>query len=187
MLPSSQSVDVADVMVSSELPHRFPALAMIDTVPALRVVIITPPVVGSVSSLTMLGSDALQVMAIWLASRPFTTAGTWKVCTPSYAEYIGENKMVSALFGHSVSASPLAPPALTAELLLPPSLLVLLVSLVLRLPPPSLLLPALLAPALPFDVAELEPPHAPASSAVPKAKTHPSESTFLRIAMPRSV
>ncbi len=183
MLPSVQSVEVAEVIVSSEAPHRLPALAMIDTLPAFRVVIITPPVVGSVSSFTMLGSEALQSMLVWLASMPVTTAGTWNVCTPSYAEYIGEKTMLRAVLGQPVGSSLLDPPVVVVELSPALSVLSLLLPPLSPLPP-LLLPPPSLPPAVGAGVVELELlPQALLSNADPKTKAHASESIFLEIAM----
>jgi hypothetical protein len=53
-------------MVREDTPHRPPAVAMILVTPALRMVIITPPVVGSGAMSTSEGSDALQVTALAL-------------------------------------------------------------------------------------------------------------------------
>src|SRR5436190_20853623 len=81
-------------MVSTELPQRPPALAAMVTVPALCTVIMAMPVsgLGWVMSTIEL-SDALKVTSV--GSTLFTTTGTWNVCVPSKAEYMGVNSSLS--------------------------------------------------------------------------------------------
>src|SRR5215467_12173856 len=96
-------------MVSVDIPQRPPPCATMVTVPAFSVVIIAPPVSVSFAMATIDGSDAPHSRT--LLSTPSTTAGTWNVCFPSKAEYIGEKRIFSALFGHVSDAAPLPPPS----------------------------------------------------------------------------
>ncbi|HEY0464589.1 MAG TPA: hypothetical protein VGC79_10285 [Polyangiaceae bacterium] len=83
--------------------------------------------------------------------------------------------------GQPLGASLPAPAAGALELSPPLSLLLLLL---LRLPPLSLLSPPLLAPAFELGVPEFELlPQAVLNNADPKTNKHPSESALLKIAM----
>src|SRR5580693_1488245 len=100
---------MAFVMLSTEVPQRSPADAVIvtDPVPALFTVIMVPPVSGSGAKETTVSSDADQVTLLEI---PLTTAGTWYSCDGSYAEYIGLKTTSSTLFALVQGVPPPPPP-----------------------------------------------------------------------------